>query len=56
MGNYKCPVCSITADIDKEKKKITINLPPTARIFPTHPCELAKAIDVIDLSKLEKVD
>ncbi len=57
MNKYKCPVCLITADIDKEKKKVTVFLTQGMRIFPTHPsCELAKGVDAIDLSKLEKVN
>lgn len=56
MSKYKCPVCSIIADIDKEKKTVTVLLPPGTLGFPTHPCELAKAVTNINLKKLEKLD
>lgn len=56
MSKYKCPICSVVADIDKENKKVTVFLTSETRAFPTHPCELAKAVDRIDLSKLEKVE
>ncbi len=52
---YKCPVCFVVADIDKENKKVTVFLTSETRGFPTHACELAKAVDKIDESKLEKV-
>lgn len=56
MSKYKCPTCSVVADIDKSTKKVTVFLTTATRIFPIHPdCELAKAVDAIDLSKLEKV-
>lgn len=55
---YKCPTCNVVADIDVEKKTVKVFLPPEARSFPQigHPCELAKAVDQIDLSKLEQVE
>lgn len=55
---YKCPDCNVVADIDVEKKSVHIFLPRGARIFPQvgHVCELAKAVDKIDLSKLERVE
>lgn len=55
---YKCPGCNVVADIDVEKKSVHIFLPRGARIFPQvgHVCELAKAVDKIDLSKLERVE
>lgn len=56
MSKYKCPICDVVADIDKENKKVTVFLTSETRAFPTHPCELAKAVDRIDLSKLEKVE
>ena len=55
MSKYKCPTCSVVADIDKENKKVTVFLTSETLAFPTHACELAKAVDTIDLSKLEKV-
>lgn len=56
MSKYKCPTCGVVADIDKENKKVTVFLTSETRAFPTHPCELAKAVDTIDFNKLEKLD
>ena len=58
MSRYKCPVCGFTAEIDQGSKEVKIELPAEAVSFPTpgHACELAKAVDRIDLSKLEKVE
>ena len=55
---YRCPVCQAAADVDLEKKTVHVYLPPGTRNFPAigHACELIKAIDEIDLSKLEKVE
>lgn len=54
---YRCPVCQAAADIDPEKKTVSVYLPRGTRNFPAigHACELTKPIDEIDLSKLEKV-
>lgn len=52
---YKCPICDVTAEIDVKNKKVTIFLNPQIQHFPNHACELAKAVNVIDLNKLEKL-
>lgn len=58
MGKYKCPVCGCVAEINQAAKVVSIHLPPDALTFPQvgHPCELAKAVDQIDLTKLEKLE
>jgi len=55
---YKCPTCEFIADIDKEKKTVHVYLPPGAQSFPAigHVCELTKAVDEIDPTKLEQVE
>jgi len=66
---YKCPVCKTTAHVDKTTGQVVIHLPspkipkdikartlPLSLKFPSHPdCELAKPVNMIDLTKLEKV-
>jgi len=54
---YKCPTCGVVAGINFEQRKTNIHLPRGTQTFPVigHACELAKAIDKIDLSKLEKL-
>lgn len=58
MSKYRCPICRVVADIDmlKRTRKIEVNAMKVP-VFPRpgHVCELAKGIDEIDLSKLEKV-
>ena len=55
---YKCKICGFIADIDKEAKTVHVYLPPGTQTFPVigHACELAKAVDEIDLTKLEEVE
>lgn len=59
MANYRCPTCRVVADIDKQKRTVRIKLTGDRKNLtfpkPGHKCELAKGIDDIDLSKLEKV-
>lgn len=56
-GKYKCPTCECVVEINFEERKMNIYLPPGIQTFPVigHPCELAKVINEIDLSKLEKL-
>lgn len=58
MDKYRCPVCGYVAEIDQAAKVVKIHLPPAALSFPRpgHACELAKAVDQIDLAKLEKLE
>ena len=52
-GTWKCPKCEITAVV--KGRDISVYL--TGHTFPLHgDCELGKEIDLIDFSKLEKVD
>lgn len=68
---YKCCQCGAIAEIDKEKKTITVEVKPgkiptptlgtlnpqMAFTFPSHfNCEFNKPVDEIDLDLLEKVD
>lgn len=55
---WKCPTCNVVADIDVEKKTVDLFLPRGTLSFPQigHACELTKAVDKIDLSKLERVE
>jgi hypothetical protein len=47
-------VCGLVADIDFDKRTVTVQLPGD-KPFPSHPeCELARGVDEIDTSKLEK--
>lgn len=57
-GKYKCPTCGCVADINFEDKKMDIHLPLGMRTFSQigHVCELSKAIEKIDVSKLEKLE
>jgi len=57
-GKYKCPACSVVAEINFEERKMTLLLPPGAQTFPVigHVCGLAKSIDEINLNTLEKVE
>lgn len=57
---YRCKKCKIEAEIDFDKKKRNVIMPLKAgaitMAFPSHDdCELAKALDKIDLEKLEIV-
>lgn len=67
---YKCPDCGAVAEIDKEKKVVTVEVPAAkltppklgskTRVstftFPSHfDCEFNKTVDEIDLGKLEPV-
>ena len=52
---YQCPVCKVSAEIDKAGNKKTLLISSPQFIFPFHPdCELAKSAKDIDLSKLVK--
>jgi len=68
---YKCPECGAIAEIDKEKKTITVEVQAgkipapslgvmssaKAFTFPSHfDCEFNKPVDEIDLDLLEEVD
>ena len=68
---YQCPECKAIAEIDKEKKTVTVEVkagkiptpslgtinPVSAFTFPSHAdCEFNKPVDEIDLDLLEKVD
>lgn len=68
---YQCPVCKAIAEIDKEKKTVTVEFkavklptpalgtlnPPAAFTFPSHlDCEFRKPVDEIDLDLLEEVE
>ena len=68
---YKCPQCGAIAEIDKERKTVTVEVKPgkiptpslgtmipvSAFTFPSHfDCEFNKPVDEIDLDLLEKVD
>jgi hypothetical protein len=59
MPKYRCPTCKVVADIDPQKKTVRISLTGARGDLsfprPGHQCELAKGIDSIDFSKLEKV-
>lgn len=53
MSTYKCPTCGYVAKIEGNRLEITI--PKDQSQFPNHAnCELAKSLDKIDVSKLEK--
>ncbi len=52
---YQCPVCKVRADIDKEKRQLKLLVDKPVFSFPSHDCELAKSVDKIDLTKLEKL-
>lgn len=55
MAKYRCPVCKVEAEIDKENKQRSVKLGSDFR-FPKHgDCELVKGVMEIDLSKLEPV-
>lgn len=58
MEKYKCLLCGCVAEIDQAAKVVRVHLPSTALSFPQpgHPCELAKAVNEIDLTKLEKLE
>ena len=68
---YKCKECGAIAEIDKEKKTITVEVQAgsipapslgfmhsaKAFTFPSHfDCEFNKPVDEIDLDLLEEVD
>lgn len=68
---YKCGTCGAIAEIDKEKKTITVEVKAgkipdltlgtrgsvSAFTFPSHPdCEFNKPVDEIDLENLVEVD
>jgi len=68
---YQCPECKAIAEIDKEKKTVTVEVkagkiptpalgtmnPVSAFAFPSHAdCEFNKPVDEIDLDLLEPVD
>ena len=57
-GKYKCPTCSVVAEINYEERKMDLYLPRGTQTFPVigHVCGLAKSIDEIDLNTLEKVE
>lgn len=56
MATYKCPKCGQKAEIDKEAKKVSVQLSGPGFRFPLHAdCELVKGVDDINLDKLEKV-
>ena len=54
-GTWRCSVCQAQATI--EGQNIAIVLPPSFSLnWPRHSdCELAKMVDDIDISKLEKI-
>jgi len=56
---YRCKVCGVEAEIDLSAKKIDVVLVTIKPEFPSFPlhsdCELAKPIEQIDLTKLERV-
>lgn len=68
---YRCPKCDAIAEVDKERKTITVEVkagkiptptlgtlsPVVAFAFPSHPdCEFNKPVDEIDLENLIEVD
>ena len=59
MPKYLCKGCGVIADIDMKArtKKFVFKGPRKEASFPKagHKCELAKGLDNIDFSKLEKV-
>ena len=56
---YRCRVCGVVADIDIQTRTVRISLTGARGDLsfpkPGHQCELAKGIDNIDFSKLEKL-
>lgn len=69
--HYKCPKCGAIAEIDKEKKTVTVEVKPgkiptpalgtlnpaSAFTFPSHAdCEFNKPVDEINIEALIEVD